>query len=380
MSKITDLVSFVRGKFGEGFVPLHEPRFIGNEKQYVNDAIDSTFVSSVGEYVNKFEEQFAEYVGAKYAIATSNGTSALHTSLIVAGVTEGDEVITQALSFVATANAISYCGAKPIFLDVDKGTAGLCPLRVREFLEKETVQTKNGVVNKSTNKRIAAIVPMHTFGHPCKLDELVKISNEYNIPLVEDAAESLGSYFKGRHTGTYGKIGAFSFNGNKIITCGGGGVIVTDDENLAKRAKHITTTAKTPHKWEYSHDEVGYNYRMPNLNAAMICAQLEQLPRYLESKRKLAEEYILFGQSNDLQFLKEPVDACSNYWLNTVCVNSREEREEFLKELNESGVMSRPIWTLLHKMPMFKDCQTDSLQNSQWFEDRLINIPSSVLI
>jgi aminotransferase in exopolysaccharide biosynthesis len=374
-----DTVNFIQNLYQtEAFIPLHEPRFIGNEKKYLNECIDSTFVSSVGKFVDQFEAQFARAVGAKYAIATVNGTAALHISLILAGVERDDEVITQPLTFIATCNAISYIGAKPIFLDVDLDTMGLSPKAVRDFLEKHCILTDGKCLNRSTGKTIKACVPMHTFGHPCRIDELKIICDEWHIALVEDAAESLGSYYKGKHTGTFGCIGAFSFNGNKIITSGGGGVIVTDDEALAKRAKHITTTAKVPHKWEYVHDEIGYNYRLPNLNAALLCAQLEQLESFLENKRILAAEYKEFFLSQNIRFVEEPVGAKSNYWLNTILLDEAKIRDEFLEYTNTNGVMTRPIWALMNKLEMFQECQHANLENSLFLEERVVNIPSSV--
>jgi perosamine synthetase len=382
MNKFQPTVSFIRGQFNtpEAFIPLHEPRFIGREKEYVADAIDSTFVSSVGAYVDKFEKMMCEITGAKYAVATVNGTSALHISLILAGVKPGDEVITQPLTFVATANSIAYTGASPLFVDVDRDTMGLSPFALREFLGKY-VESRNGsAVNKQTGKRIAACVPMHTFGFPARIDEIADICSEYSIPLVEDSAESLGSLYKNKHTGTFGRLGVFSFNGNKTVTAGGGGAIVTDDEELARRAKHITTTAKKPHKWEYIHDEIGYNYRMPNLNAALACAQLEQLDHYIDNKRELAQNYAGFFDSTDIGFMIEPENSFSNYWLNAVCLHSREERDAFLAYTNEHGVMTRPVWHLMNKLEMFKDSMTGDLANAEWLEDRIVNIPSSVRI
>jgi len=362
----------------KAFIPLHEPRFFGNEKKYLNECIDSTFVSSIGKFVDQFEAEFARTVGAKYAVATVNGTAALHISLILAGVEHDDEVITQALTFIATANAISYIGAKSIFLDVDLETMGLSPKALKLFLEKNCVVSEGKCLNKTTLKTIKACVPMHTFGHPCRIDEIKTICDEWHITLVEDAAESLGSYYKGQHTGTFGCVGAFSFNGNKIITSGGGGVIVTDDEVLAKRAKHITTTAKVPHKWEYVHDEIGYNYRLPNLNAALLCAQLEQLQGFLENKRILATEYKEFFASQNIQFVQEPKESKSNYWLHAILLDDLKQRDEFLDYTNSNGVMTRPIWGLMNKLEMFKLCQHDALTNSLFLEERVVNIPSSV--
>lgn len=374
-----NIVDFIQNLYKtKEFIPLHEPRFIGNEKKYLEECIDSTFVSSVGKFVDQFEVEFARTVGAKYAVATVNGTAALHVSLVLAGVERGDEVITQSLTFIATANAITYIGAKPIFLDVDLETMGLSSEALKNFLEKHCVISDGRCVNRSTGKTIKACVPMHTFGHPCKIDAIKSICEEWKIVLVEDAAESLGSYYKNKHTGTFGKIAAFSFNGNKIITSGGGGVIVTDDEILAKRAKHITTTAKIPHKWEYVHDMVGFNYRLPNLNAALLVAQLEQLQGFLDNKRELANEYIQFFASNNMQFIKEPQNAKSNYWLNAILLDDLKQRDEFLEYTNSNGVMTRPVWQLMNKLVMFEDCQADELTNAKYLEDRVVNIPSSV--
>lgn len=380
--KFKALSKFIRKRFNErkAFIPLHEPRFIGNERKYVLDAIDSTFVSSVGEYVKRFEDMMCSYTGAKYTVATVNGTSALHIALLLAGVQRDEEVITQALSFIATANAISYCGTSPVFLDVDKDTMGLSVESVQLFLQGNTKQIDGQCINKLTGKRIAAVVPMHTFGHPMRIAELVALCSEYNIPVVEDAAESLGSYYKGQHTGTFGKLGAFSFNGNKIVTCGGGGAIVTNDEDIAKKAKHLTTTAKVPHAWEFTHNAVGYNYRMPNLNAAVACAQLEQLDFFVEKKRELAYMYHQFCKENDIQCMLEPSNTESNYWLNALCLSDKLERDELLKFMNDNGIMCRPIWTLLNKMTMYAHCYADRQENAQWFEDRIVNIPSSAIL
>ncbi len=377
-----DVVDFIRKIYKtDDFLPLHEPRFIGNEQKYVANTIESTFVSSVGEYVTQFENMVAEFVGAKYAIATSNGTSALHVALQLVGVDEITEVLTQPLTFIATANAISYCGAKPIFIDVDRDTLGLSPIKLKEFLEENTFQDKkNNCINKSTNKIIKACVPMHTFGHPCRIDEIVDICNKYNIEVVEDSAESLGSYYKGKHTGTFGKVGIFSFNGNKIITTGGGGMIVTDNEELAKRAKHITTTAKVPHPYEYMHDEIGYNYRLTNLAAALGVAQMENLPFFVEKQRELASEYQVFFKQSKTELISEPKDAKSNYWLNAIVLENKEQRDDFLKYTNDNGIMTRPIWKLMNRLEMFKDCQSGDLSNALWLEDRVVNISSSVVV
>jgi perosamine synthetase len=374
-------IEFIRSIYGDdGVIPLHEPRFIGNEKEYLNDCIDSTFVSSTGVYVDEFEEKIAKYTGAKYAVATCNGTSALHVSLMLANVTLNDEVITQPLTFVATCNAISYCGAVPIFIDVDKDTMGLSPKALQIFLEKNTSIEGQQCINKNTGKIIKACLPMHSFGHPCKVDEIRDICHKYKIFLIEDAAESLGSFYKDQHTGTYGKIGSISFNGNKIITSGGGGCIITNDKILAKKAKHITTTAKLNHKWEYMHDMVGYNYRMPNLNAALLTAQLENLDSFLISKRKLAMTYKSFFSDKDCQFFEEPLQSKSNYWLNLILLEDEKQRDLFLDEANSKGLMARPIWTLMNKLPMFKNSHCDELVNARWLEERAVNIPSSAVI
>lgn len=376
------IINFIKKLYNtDKFIALHEPKFAGNEKKYLNECIDSTYVSSVGKFVDKFEEEFASYVGSKYAVATVNGTSSLHIALILAGAERGDEVITQALTFVATTNAISYIGAKPIFLDVDLDTLGLSPKSLKKFLEINCELKDSVCVNTKTKKIIKACVPMHTFGHPCRIDEIKKICDEWNIKLVEDSAESLGSYYKNKHTGTFGKLGVFSFNGNKIITSGGGGVIVTDDKELAKRAKHLTTTAKIPHPYEFEHDEVGYNYRMPNLNAALLCAQLEQVASFLKNKRELASEYKKFFQDfDDIEFVKETADSKSNYWLNAIVFKNKEQRDEFLELSNKNNVMSRPIWKLMSELEMFKECQNDGLKNSKYFSERVVNLPSSVRI
>jgi aminotransferase in exopolysaccharide biosynthesis len=376
-----EVISFVRSKFGaDGFIPLHEPRFSGREQEYLKDCIDSTFVSSVGKYVDRFEQDLAAYTGAKYAVATVNGTAALHASLVLAGVSPDDEVITQPLTFIATVNAIKYCGAEPCFVDVDRETMGLSPDALRSFLEEHTIVEDGLCKNKATGCCIRAVVPMHTFGHPARVDELVAICDEYQLAVVEDAAESLGSQYKGQHTGTFGQMGAFSFNGNKTITCGGGGAIVTNDETLARKAKHITTTAKIPHTWEYDHDCVGFNYRMPNLNAALACAQLEQIDAVLKSKRELADEYAAFFERIGVTFVQEPTDAHSNYWLNTLRFENREQRDQFLEATNSQGVMTRPVWKLMNRLEMYADAMSGDLSVAETLEDCLVNIPSSARI
>jgi len=376
-----DIIYFIKELYGDKeFIPLHEPCFIGNEKKYLNKCIDSTFVSSVGKFVDDFEEKIANYTGSKYAIATSNGTSALHISLILANVSQDDEVITQPITFVATCNAIQYCGAIPLFVDVDRETMGLSPGILLEFLEKNTFMRNENCINTKTNRIIKACVPVHTFGNPCRISEIKEICDKFNISLVEDAAESLGSLFRNKHTGTFGKMGVISFNGNKIITAGGGGCIITDDHKLALKAKHLTTTAKIPHKWNFSHDMVGYNYRMPNLNAALVVAQLENLDIYLKSKRKLAKLYNDFFEDYDCSFFIEPKDAMANNWLNTVILRDKKDRDIFLEKTNSSGIMARPIWNLMNSLSMYRECQSSSLANSEWLADRVVNLPSSVIL
>ncbi|MCK5110887.1 MAG: LegC family aminotransferase [Arcobacteraceae bacterium] len=372
-------VDFIKQLYpNKDFIPLHEPKFAGNEKKYLNDCIDSTFVSSVGKYVDIFEKQFAKKVGTKYAIATINGTSALHITLLLADVKKDDEVITQPLTFVATCNAISYCGAKPIFIDVDLDTMGLSPKSLKEFLKENCEIIDNKCINKTTGKIIKACVPMHTFGHPCKIDKIQKICKKWKITLAEDSAESLGSFYKNKHTGTFGKLGVFSFNGNKIITSGGGGVIVTNNKKLAAEAKHLTTTSKIPHQWNYSHDKIGYNYRMPNLNASLLVAQLEQLDNFLKSKKELAKRYDKFFKNNNIKFIKQPKNSNSNYWLQSIMLKNKQQRDIFLKYTNKNGVMTRPIWSLMNQLDMFKDCQCGELKNSKYLEQRVVNIPSSM--
>jgi aminotransferase in exopolysaccharide biosynthesis len=380
-TELKSLVAFIQDIYqANEFIPLHEPRFNQREKMLVMDCIDSTFVSSVGKYVDEFEKLLAAYTGAKYAVATVNGTSALHIALLLAGVERDSEVITQALSFVATCNAISYCGATPVFVDVDKQTLGLSTESLSEFLNEYAEIKDQQSFNKVSKKRIAACVPMHTFGHPCEIDKIRAICNQWHILLVEDADESLGSFYKDQHTGTFGLVGAISFNGNKIVTAGGGGAIITNDEYLAKQAKHLTTTAKIPHKWALNHDQIGYNYRMPNLNAALLCAQLEKLESYIANKRETAKLYQVFCQQQELDFIVEPQNSISNYWLNAILLKDNAEQHAFLEYANQKGVMTRPVWTLLNTLPMFKECFAMPQDNTQWLAERLVNIPSSVRI
>jgi perosamine synthetase len=377
-----DIISFVRHTYNkqEGLVALHEPRFRGNERKYVLDCIDTTFVSSVGEYVGRFEDSIAKYTGSAYAIAVVNGTSALHLALQLAGVKRDDEVITQPLTFIATVNAIAYTGAKPVFTDVDMDTLGLSPEGVEEFLKKHCHKGEGGFYyNNETRRKIAACVPMHTFGHPCRVDELRVVCDRYSVALIEDAAESLGSFYKGRHTGTFGHLAILSFNGNKIVTTGGGGMILTADEEVAHHAKHLTTQAKVPHRWEYRHDETGYNYRMTNIQAALGCAQMEMLPAFVESKRDLAERYRKFFTAMGVEFISEPTGATSNYWLNAILLSDRKERDAFLEYTNDRGIHTRPAWDLMTTLPMYNGCQSALLPNAEFIAGRLVNIPSSVI-
>ena len=393
MSNFQPIVNFIRELYNtpKDFIPLHVPVFNGNEKKYINECIDTTYVSSVGKFVDRFEKMIAEYTGAKKAVVCVNGTNALHLAMLLLGVEREDEVITQPLTFIATCNAISYIGAHPGFVDVDLDTFGMSPVALRSWLEENVkFNFQHQPYNKISGRRIKACIPMHTFGHPCKVDEILEICKEYNIELIEDAAESLGSFYKGKHTGTFAKIGVLSFNGNKTITTGGGGMLLFQDEELAEKAKHLSTQAKVSHQWEFVHDHIGYNYRMPNINAAMGCAQLEQLPLFLEIKRQIANKYdrffsILTSDPNLTSpslpsFFKEPQNAVSNYWLNILIFNNRDEKNLFLKYTNDNGIMTRPAWQLMNKLTMFENCQCGKLSNSIWLEDRLVNIPSSVIL
>lgn len=379
--KFTEVINFIKQLYSQERVLLHEPVFIGNEKKYLNECIDSTFVSSVGKFVDKFENDMALYTGAKRAIAAVNGTNALMAVLRVVGVEPHTEVITQPLSFVATCNAVRYLHADPVFVDVDTDTMGLSPESLEHFLNTHAEKRKDGVWNKTTEKKITACLPMHTFGHPVRIEEVVEICDRWNIPVVEDAAESVGSYVGKAHTGLFGTVGVLSFNGNKTITTGGGGMIITNNEDIGSHLKHLTTTAKVPHKWEFFHDEVGYNFRMPNINAALGCAQLEQLDTLLENKRKTSEAYKRFFRNMDnVDFFEEREGTRSNYWLNAVVLLDRSKRDKFLEETNSNGVMTRPIWNLMYKLPMYKDCFRIETPNAKWLEERVVNIPSGVII
>ena len=394
-----NVIGFIKDLYNnQEFVPLAVPKFIGNEKKYLNECIDTTFVSSVGKFVDRFEEDMAAYTGVKRAVVCVSGTNALHMSLMLVGVKRDDEVLTQALTFIATCNALSYIGAHPVFIDVDKSTMGLSPEAMKEWLQKNAEVRKNTRINeldkshdfayqegeyacynKNTGRRIKACVPMHTFGHPVRIEEIASLCKEWHIELVEDAAESIGSKYKGKHTGTFGKVGAISFNGNKTITTGGGGMMLFNDEEMGAYAKHITTQAKIPHRWEFRHDHIGYNYRMPNINAALGCAQLENLDAYVADKRATAAAYAEYFKNVDgIEFFTEPENSFSNYWLNVVILSDHDKQLEFLQETNDNGVMTRPIWELMNRLPMFENCENDGLQNTIFFADRVVNIPSSV--
>lgn len=376
-----EIVQFVRELYRTNeFIPLHAPTFQGNELKYVTETIESTFVSSVGKFVDDFERKMESFTGATKAVATVNGTAALHTALYMAGVKHGDYVVTQALTFVATCNALYHMGAEPIFVDVSKVSLGLCPVALDNYLSENATTNEQGCFHKADSRRISAVVPMHTFGHPAELDELLAVCAKWNLTLVEDAAESLGSYYKNKHTGTIGELGALSFNGNKIITTGGGGIVLCRDAALGARTKHVTTTAKVPHPYEFFHDEAGFNYRLPNLNAALGCAQMEVLPVFLQQKRELANRYKAFFADTCYQFVDEPAYAQSNFWLNAIICEDAAAREHLLKVTNASGVMTRPIWKLMHRLPMFQHAHRDSLKVSEWVEQHLVNLPSSPIV
>ena len=399
MADYKKTIDFIKSVYGnQEFTPLAVPVFVGNEKKYLNECIDTTFVSSVGKFVDRFEEDMAKYTGAKRAVVCVSGTNALHMALQLVGVKKDDEVLTQALTFIATCNALSYIGAHPVFIDVDRSTMGLSPDAMKEWLQKNAEVRKNTRINeldkshdfayqedeyacynKNTGRRIKACVPMHTFGHPVRIEEIAALCKEWHIELVEDAAESIGSKYKGKHTGTFGKVGAISFNGNKTITTGGGGMMLFNDKEFGAYAKHITTQAKIPHRWEFRHDHIGFNYRMPNINAALGCAQLENLDKYIVSKRKVAAAYEAFFKNiPDIEFFVDSPDTFSNYWLNVVILKDKEAQVDFLTQTNDNGVMTRPIWELMNRLPMFEKCENDGLKNTIWFADRVVNIPSSV--
>jgi aminotransferase in exopolysaccharide biosynthesis len=373
------LIGFIREQYGtDEFIPLHAPVFAGNERSYVLETIDSTFVSSVGPFVERFEREMAAYTGSPRAVATVNGTAALHAALLLAGVRPGELVLTQALTFVATCNAIAYCGAEPVFLDVDRDTLGLSPAALASWLEDNARLGEDGVCRTREDHRpVRVCLPMHTFGHPVDIEGLMAVCARWRLAVVEDAAESLGSLYRGRHTGTFGLLGILSFNGNKLVTTGGGGMILAD-EALGQRAKHLTTTAKRPHAYMFFHDEIGFNYRLPNLNAALGCAQLEQLEGFVAAKRALAARYAEYFANGPLQFVSEPAHCRANYWLNAVICETETERDALLQATNARGIMTRPIWRLMSELPAFLHCRHDGLNNSRFLEGRVVNLPSSV--
>jgi perosamine synthetase len=377
--KFEETLQFIRSLYPkENPVPLHAPRFLGNEKKYLTECIDSTYVSYVGKFVADFEDHIKRITGAKHAIAMVNGTAALQMALISSGVQPGEEVITQALTFVATAAAIKHAGAEPSFVDVDIETLGMSPDSLRLYLQTNSEYLSGKLVNKKTGRRISAVVPMHTFGHPVRIDEIVAICQEYGLILIEDSAESIGSFFEGKHTGTFGRAGILSFNGNKPVTTGGGGMLITNDDEIAERARYISTTAKRKHRWEFYHEEVGYNLRLPNVNAAIGCAQMEYFSKTITNKRETAALYKGFFDSIGVRFCSELKNCISNYWLNAIILDDRSDRESFLQYSNDNNVQTRPVWTLMNKLPPYASCSHDDLKNSEWLEDPIINIPSSV--
>lgn len=378
---LKQLVHFIKDLYSsESPVPLHAPKFLGNEKKYLADCIDSTFVSYVGAFVTQFEKHVQEVTGSRHAIALVNGTAAIQMGLVAAGISAGDEVITQALTFAATANGIRHAGGEPVFVDVDKDSLGMSPSALSDFLECHAEVREGRCHNKVTGRRIFAVMPMHTFGLPVRIIEIAALCSQWGLLLIEDAAESLGSVVGDRHTGRFGLAATLSFNGNKPVTTGGGGMLLTDDDQLASRVRHISTTAKRKHAWEFFHDELGWNLRMPNVNAALGCAQMERLGEILANKRATAEAYLAWGESNGVSFVRELPGTRSNYWLNALLVRDRAEREEFLAYSNENGVQTRPIWVLMNKLPMYQNNLHGPLENSLWLEDRVINVPSGVRV
>jgi perosamine synthetase len=374
------IIEFIRDLYPEeNPIPLHRPKFEGNEKKYLSDCIDTTFVSSAGMFVNQFEEMISEFTGSPFSVATVNGTAALHVSLILCGATHDCEVITQPLSFIATSNAIKYTGADPVFIDIDPKNLGMSAESLEKFLLKNVKYDNKGFsYNVNNGRKISACIPVNIFGHPCRMDQIIELCSEYNIPVIEDAAESIGSFYKGRHTGTYGLMGILSFNGNKTITTGGGGMILTHEKELAMKARHLTTQARVSHPWEYEHDEIGYNYRMPNINAALGCAQLEKLPDMIKKKRALALKYQTFFSGSDIEFISEPPDSLSNYWLNAILLKDISERDSFLRFTNERGIITRPAWKLINQLKMYSKCRVTDISNAEWIADRLVNLPSSI--
>ena len=378
---ITDTINFIRSIYNtKDSIHLHEPKFVGNERKYLLDAMDSTLVSQIGPYVDRFENDMSLVTGTKKAVAVTNGTCALQVALRLAGVQNNDEVLTQALTFVATANSISYLGANPVFIDVDLDTMGLSPKSLEEFLNQNAELRDDGSYNKKTGKRFSACLPMHTFGFMCRIDEIVEICDKWNIPVIEDAAEALGSQYKGQSCGSFGLLSAFSLYGNKIITSGGGGAITTNNIDIGNQAKHLTTTAKIPHQWEYTHDKVGYNFRMPNLNAALACAQLEQLEIMKKSKNNIYNQYKSFLKDKGLKLVDIPENTDWNYWLMSILLDDKNDRDIFLEETNNKGINTRPIWTFMYHLSMYQNSQRDSQENAEYLEQRIVNLPSSAIL
>ena len=378
---ITDTINFIRSIYNsKDNIHLHEPKFVGNERKYLLDAMDSTLVSQIGPYVDRFENDMSLFTETKKTVAVTNGTCALQVALRLAGVQNNDEVLTQALTFVATANSISYLGANPVFIDVDLDTMGLSPKSLEEFLNQNAEIRDDGSYNKETGKRFSACLPMHTFGFMCRIDEIVEICDKWNIPVIEDAAEALGSQYKGQSSGSFGLLSAFSLNGNKIITSGGGGAITTNNIDIGNQAKHLTTTAKIPHQWEYTHDKVGYNFRMPNLNAALACAQLEQIEIIKKSKKYIYNQYKSFLKDNGLKLVDIPENTDWNYWLMSILLEDKKDRDIFLQETNNKGINTRPIWKLMYNLPMYQNSQRDSQENAEYLEQRIVNLPSSAIL
>ena len=380
MKNKNTILNFIKSLYPDkDFIPLHAPVFIGNEKKYLDDCIESTFVSYVGKYVLRFEEMIKQFTGAKNAIAFVNGTSALHAALITAGVKNDDEVLTQTMTFIATVNAISYCNANPVFIDSERETLGMSPQKLEDFLTNNAYINNDGIcINKLSKKAIKVCLPVHVFGHPLSIQQIIKICERFNITVVEDAAESLGSKYVGKHTGTFGKLGVLSFNGNKIVTAGGGGMIITNDDDLANYARHLSTTAKVKHNWELIHDQIGYNYRMTNVNAAIGCAQMENLEKFILNKRELASIYHDFFINNDIKFFTEKENSYSNYWLNVIFMQSHVEKDEFLNITNSNGIMTRPTWKLINTLPMYSKFQKTNLENAEWLTEHIVNLPSGV--
>ncbi len=375
------IINFIKELYPQSsFIPLHAPVFIGNEKKYLSDCIDSTYVSYVGEYVSKAENKLSEVTGSKYVVTTASGTSALHIALLVAGVKANTEVITTPLTFVGTCNAILHCNACPVFIDIERSSLGLDPAKLDEFLKRKTVYRNNNLYNRITGRQIKAILPVHVFGHPAKIKEIVKIADQYNLPVIEDAAEAIGSLYNSKHCGTFGKAGILSFNGNKVVTAGGGGAILTDDEKFAEKAKHIISTAKIPHKYYFFHDELGYNYRMPALNAAVLLAQLENLEKFIYEKREIAKKYKEFFAKLNIEYLEEPINARSNYWLNTILLKNEQERDAFLEYSHQNQVQTRAIWNLMPTLPYINDYYSEDISTAINIQKRGVNLPSGVRI